>query len=123
MLASAAVIRDVVIHLFNEQPLIADLSGVPSPSDLTLVCTNLRTMNRQRPIFVDHSESTFVFPYSQIRFVEIPGERASRPAQPPAMAAVSDGRDGPDGRDEPRGRDEPDEIELDEELLRRVREL
>jgi hypothetical protein len=111
MLASAAVIRDVVIHLFNEQPLIADLSGVPSPSDLTLVCTNLRTMNRQRPIFVDHSESTFVFPYSQIRFVEIPGEAASRPPEPRGVAAVSDRPD------------EPDEIELDEELLRRVREL
>jgi hypothetical protein len=114
MLASAAVIRDVVIHLFNEQPLVADLSGVPSPSDFTLVCTNLRTMNRQRPIFVDHSESTFVFPYSQIRFIEIPGEAASRPAETRAVAAVSDRPEEPE---------EPDEIELDEELLRRVREL
>jgi hypothetical protein len=102
------VIRDAVIHLINEQPLVADLPAAPLPGDVTLVCTNVRTLNRKRPIFVDHSASTFVFPYLQIRFVEIPGESpgGSEMVSVPATAAA-----------------EPDEIELDEELLRRVREL
>jgi hypothetical protein len=102
------VIRDAVIHLLNEQPLVADLPTMPTPGDLALICTNLRTLNRKRPIFVDRCESTFVFPYAQIRFVEMPGE--SLPAADvvlvPAIASA-----------------EPDEIELDEDLLRRVREL
>jgi len=108
VLASVTVIRDAVIHLFNEQPLLADLPTMPAPNDLALLCTNLRTLSRKRPIFVDHSESTFVIPYSQIRFVEIPREKEALlevlPALPP-----------PSG--------EPEELELDEELLRRVREL
>jgi hypothetical protein len=69
----------------------------------------LRTKNQQRPIFVDDSAATFVFPYAQIRFVEIPpdgrGQGTSRTALPAGAAA-------PD-----------EEIELDEDLLRRVREL
>ena len=102
------MIRDAIIHLLNEQPLVADLPTMPSPGDLALICTNLRMMNRKRPIFVDQSASIFVFPFAQIRFVEIPGESpaVTEAARLPAIAAA-----------------EPDEIELDEDLLRRVREL
>ena len=108
MLACPTVIRDAVIHLLNEQPLLADLATVPLPGDVTLVCTNLRARNQRPPIFVDRPDSTFVFPYSQVRFVEIP------------LEVVAD-RDEPVGP--PFGAGESEEIELDEELLRRVREL
>jgi hypothetical protein len=108
MLASLIVIRDAVIHLHNEQPLLADLPEMPSPDDIALLCTNIRTMNRKRPIFVDHEDSTFVFPYSQIRFVEIPRAVEAIEAAPPSLSAPAA---------------EPDDLELDEELLRRVREL
>lgn len=108
MLASLVVIRDAIIHLFNEQPLLADLPESPLPGDISLLCTNLRTMSRTRPIFIDDGASTFVFPYSQIRFVEIPRDGETRAELPLALAAEAE---------------EPDVIELDEELLRRVREL
>jgi hypothetical protein len=102
------MIRDAVLHILNEQPLVADLPAMPSPGDVTLHCTNLRTLNRKRPVFVDHVDSSFIIPYAQIRFIEIV---AVMPAEPeastvPALAA-----------------EVPEEIELDEELLRRVREL
>ncbi len=108
LLASHIVIRDAVIHIMNEQPLLADLAEIPSPGDIALVCTNLRTRNGKRPIFVDAVGSTFVFPYAQIRFVEIPQGTSARRDEPLALPVLAD---------------EPDEIELDEELLRRVREL
>jgi hypothetical protein len=107
------VIRDAVIHLHNEQPLLADLPGLPSPGDVAVVCTNLRTRSGKRPVFVDHSESTFVFPYAHVRFLEIPVE-AGRRLEPLALPAPSE---------EPGEPGEPEEIELDEDLLRRVREL
>lgn len=66
------MIRNAVLHLTNEQPLIVDLFRAPRPEDVSLVCTNLRQPNGQRPIFVDRSESVFVFPYAQIRFLEVP---------------------------------------------------
>jgi hypothetical protein len=66
------VIRNVVIHVSNEQPLLADLYSVPSPADVGLVCTNIRMMDGKRPIFIDSTAATFFFPYLHIRFVEIP---------------------------------------------------
>ena len=105
-----ATIRNAVIHLHNEQPLLADLFDVPSPSDQGLLCTNLRTMNGKRPVFADHLESTFFFPYQHVRFVEIhPGSTGVPFIEARAAEAAP----------EP----EPDEeLEIDEDFLRRIRE-
>jgi hypothetical protein len=105
------VITDAVIHIENEQPLMADLYRMPEPTDLGLLCTNLRTMNQKRPVFVDASASIFFFPYRVIRFVEIhPSSAGLEAVEPPAEATGEAA--------------EPEsELELDEELLRRVREI
>jgi hypothetical protein len=66
------MIRDVVLHLAGEQPLLADLYRMPDPGDVAVVCTNLRMRGGDRPIFADDSRSTFVFPLVFVRFVEIP---------------------------------------------------
>jgi hypothetical protein len=118
------MIRDAVLHLNNEQPMLADLFELPEGHDVGLRCTNLRTMNGKRPIFVDHIASVFFFPYLHIRFVEIPPgaaaeagidtqapgaaeEQASRDAV--AVGAVTD-------------IDQDADLEIDEDFLRRVRE-
>ena len=111
------MIRNAVIHITNEQPLLADLFETPKAVDQGLLCTNIRTMDGKRPIFVDNSESTFFFPYLHIRFVEImpasglPELRAPaaerRPETPPPAAP-----------------EEPEaDLELDEDFLRRIREV
>jgi hypothetical protein len=102
------VIRDAVIHLLNEQPLLADLPAMPSPGDVAVICTNLRTLDRKRPFFVDASSSTFVLPYSQVRFIEIPGDRGPVPEERAVLSSVVA---------------ETVDLPLDEELLRRVRDL
>ncbi len=65
------MLKDVVIHLHNEQPLLADLPVGPNPGDMSLICTNLRTMNGKAPVFVERADSTFVLPYAHIHFIEI----------------------------------------------------
>ena len=103
------MIRDAVLHLQNEQPLLVDIFEIPSPSDTVLVCTNLRTMSKTRPTFADRVGSTFIFPYSHVRFVELPTEAtATAPVEPVLAIQLA----------EP----EPDS-ELDEDFLRRVRDL
>ena len=113
------MIRNAILHLNNEQPLLADLFEAPSAGDVGLRCTNLRSMNGKRPVFVDDVASIFFFPYLHIRFVEIPpsagsGGEASlavpvdREADPPARA--------------PAPAPEPD-LEIDEDFLRRIREV
>jgi hypothetical protein len=103
------VIRGAVIHVLNEQPMRADLYELPKPSDVGLLCTNLRTLSGKQPVFVDSSDAVFFFPYVHIRFVEIPPERATAGAGPEVAAARAP---------EPSDAD----LELDEDFLRRVRE-
>ena len=103
------MIRNVVLRLVGEQPLFADIDAFPTPSDAAVVCTNVRYMNGKRPLFIDHTESWFLFPMAQIRFVEIPATaRAST-----ALDASRPVEEAPEGESE---------LELDEDFLRRIRE-
>jgi hypothetical protein len=119
------MIRDVILHVNGEQPLLADLFEAPSPGDVGLRCTNLRQMNGKRPVFVDDVASIFFFPYLHIRFVEIPPGAIS--GGDPAMAVMTDedraGRQRtPDGEPEVAAEPEAD-LEIDEDFLRRIREV
>lgn len=120
------VIRDAVIHMNNEQPLVCDLREMPGSSDVALVCTNLRLVDGRRPTFIDATDSWFVIPYHIIRFVELPlasVEAGDRLALAPGPIVE-------------RGDDEDDDTDLDdheeddgllddasEELLQRIREV
>jgi hypothetical protein len=93
-----------VIHPLNDQPLIVEVAELPTPGDIALVCRNVRTLDGKKPKFIDRKDSTFVFPYASMRFLE-----------------VYSGTEGELGLEEGETA-EPDELEIDEEFLRRVRE-
>ena len=105
------MIRDAVIHLLSEQPVIADLLVEPSPGDANLICTNLRTLDGKRPVFIDQSASTFIFPYRHVRFIEI------RPARDESGQLVA-----PEGAAEAAATADEGDLEIDEDFLRRIRE-
>lgn len=114
------MIRNAVIHIANEQPLLADLYDMPTSADVSLVCTNVRMLDGKKPVFVDHSGSVFVFPYGTIRFLEImAGSAEGVPSAPEdgviAATAPTDNGHGDDGDD--------GDLELDEDFLRRIREV
>jgi len=94
-----------VIHPLNDQPVMVDIEAMPSPTDVALVCQNIRMIDGKRPKFIDRRDSTFIFPYASIRFVEVYSGVDVALAEPE--------------RAEPA---EPDELEIDEDFLRRVRE-
>jgi len=111
------VIRNVVIHIANEQPLIADLYDMPTPADVSLICTNVRMLDGKKPIFVDRSNSVFAFPYVTIRFIEVMAGAATgyETAPDDSLAQASGAADA-----EP----EPEvDLELDEDFLRRIKEV
>jgi hypothetical protein len=94
-----------VIHPTNDQPLIVDILEMPAATDVAVVCRNVRTMDGKRPKFIDRKDSTFIFPFESIRFIEVySGVEAS-------LADEAGGEAG-----------EPEELEIDEDFLRRVRE-
>ncbi|HEX7473573.1 MAG TPA: hypothetical protein VF323_10860 [Candidatus Limnocylindrales bacterium] len=115
------MIRDVVLHLLSEQPLLADLDALPTPVDGLIICTNLRMMNGNRPIFVDDSASTFVFPVAFVRFIEVPAksmagfDRMGRQEPGRGLAAGA-----PEAGVEPVVEEEP---EIDEGFLQRIRDV
>jgi hypothetical protein len=113
------VIRDVVLHINNEQPLRADLFEFPEADAVLLRCTNVRTLNGTRPIFIDDLGSIIFIPMLHLRFIEVlprsqaeanlslaPGETPI-PLPTPVPAAP-----------EP----EEEDLEIDEDFLRKVRE-
>lgn len=111
------MIRDAVIHMQGEQPLLADLPALPTAGDVCLVCTNLRTVDGKRPVFIDASRNTFVIPIGHIRFIEIAEDRQ----QPGSAAAAAGGAAPEEVLQLPAG--EAPELDLDEEFLRRIREV
>jgi hypothetical protein len=140
------VIKNVCIHVENEQPLLADLFDLPSSDDAGLLCTNSPTMYAKRPVFIDQTGSTFFFPYHVVRFLEIPerqmaGRRVTSARRAPE-GRPADGRlpddvalDGEDDLDEDGSllpvavgaAEEPSseelELEIDEGFLQRIRDI
>ncbi len=100
-----------ILHLLNDQPLSVELLEDPKPSDIALLCTNIRTIDGKRPVFIDFSTSTFIFPMAAVRFVEIirAGDEESR------MASVGSKSTGA-------AVEEEEDLEIDEDFLRRIRE-
>jgi hypothetical protein len=118
------MIRNVILHMNNEQPLVADLFDAPSPGDVGLRCTNLRQLNGKRPVFVDDMKSVFFFPYLHVRFVEIPPAALASTDSSIATIDADVHDSGPHGAGAPPPPDlepEPD-LEIDEDFLRRIRE-
>jgi hypothetical protein len=101
-----------VLHIINEQPLLADLIGMPSPADVLLVCTNVRSLTGKRPVWADNVQSMFFFPWLQLRFLEI---------SPEALEAGPQLLESGEPAAELIPLDEP-ELEIDEDFLRRVRD-
>ena len=96
-----------ILHLLNDQPIAVDLFTLPTPADITVICTNMRTVDGKKPVFIDFATSTFVFPMSSVRFVEIPPTDAEMErVAGQAIAAPAESED----------------LEIDEDFLRRVRE-
>ena len=104
------LLRGAVIHLNNEQPVVADLFELPTARDVAVICTNMRTQDGKRPIFIDHTESVFVIPLAYVRFIELPG-----------AITAEESADGGPGRSRT-GAPAESEIEIDEEFLRRIRD-
>lgn len=105
------MIANVIIHLNNDLPILADVEELPSGPDRSITCTNVRTIDGKRPAFVHDPKSTFVFPLSVIRLIEARRESLSplgaveEPEEPETQAA--------DAWDE----------EPDEDLLAKIRSI
>ncbi len=111
------MIQNVIIHMAGEQPLMADIRDLPTAGDACLLCTNLRLMGGKTPHFIDRSDSWFLIPLTQVRFVEIHAAALGEPPHPPPASEEDDELPG----------DEADlemdlDMDLDTDFLKRIRD-
>ena len=112
---TAAVFTNVIIHIQGELPVVADMESLPTGSDVSVIFSNVRTIDGKRPPWVHDRNSTFVIPMTEVRVIEAPVEgsdartdfEAQKPlpelAAPEAIAIVDE--------------------EPDEDLLARIRSV
>jgi len=62
---------EVIIHLANEDPIVAEIEGWPDPTHHTLTFTNPRRRDGRALHYVTEGATSFIFPWERITFVEV----------------------------------------------------
>lgn len=110
------MIKGVVVHLSNELPIVVDMFEAPEAHAQSVRCTNVRTVDGKRPTFVHDPKATFVFPWHQIRLIELPPAATAAQASDKRVALSEQ-------PEQPPPLPEPLDEEPDEDLLARIRSV
>lgn len=62
---------EVIIHMQNEDPIVAEMEKLPDPTHLNILVTNPRRRDGKPLPYATEGARAFVFPWSRISFVEI----------------------------------------------------
>ena len=62
---------DVIIHLHNEDPILAEMEGMPDPTHQSIVLTNPRRRDGRPLHYVTDGATAFIFPWNRITFIEV----------------------------------------------------
>ncbi len=65
---------EVIIHLQNEDPVLADMEVIPEPTHQFVEVTNPRRRDGRSLHYVTEGATSFLFPWTRITFIEIMGE-------------------------------------------------
>ncbi len=69
---------EVIIHLHNEDPILAEIETMPNPSDQSIVITNPRRRDGQSLHYVTEGAAAFIFPWTRISFLEVMGTEEAK---------------------------------------------
>jgi hypothetical protein len=62
---------EVIIHLHNEDPIVAELDEMPQPTDQSIVLTNPRRRDGRSVHYITEGATAFIFPWTRISFIEV----------------------------------------------------
>lgn len=65
---------DVILHLHNEDPVIAEIESLPDPMAQCITITNPRRRDGRSLHYVTEGATSFIFPWTRITFIEVMGE-------------------------------------------------
>lgn len=63
--------KTVILHILNEDPILADMEDLPNPSAIYISCNNLRKRDGKPVNYLTPGAKTILFPWSRINFIEI----------------------------------------------------
>ena len=67
----------VIVHVMNEDPILAEMEELPSPTDTSVTFTNPRRRDNKPLHYVEVDSLSVIFPWHRISFIEVlPGEEA-----------------------------------------------
>ena len=66
---------EVIIHLHNEDPVLAEVESLPDPTHQCIYITNPRRRDGRSLHYVTQGATRFIFPWTRITFVEIMEEQ------------------------------------------------
>jgi hypothetical protein len=61
----------VLIHIYNEDPVVAEIQEMPAPTDQFLLVENPRKRDGKDLQFIQANVTTVIWPWSRINFVEL----------------------------------------------------
>lgn len=65
----------VVVHISNEDPILAEIDELPSPTDTLVILRNPRRRDGKDLHYLQSDVTAVIWPINQISFIEIlPGE-------------------------------------------------
>jgi hypothetical protein len=65
------VAKVVILHIVNEDPIMADMEDLPDPSATYFVCTNLRKKDGKPVNYLERGVKTVLFPWNRVSFIEV----------------------------------------------------
>jgi hypothetical protein len=70
--------QSVIIHLANEDPILAEMEDLPDTTSSYVVCINPRRRDGKSLHYITSEAVSFLFPWNRITFIEllpVEGER------------------------------------------------
>ncbi len=61
----------VILHILNEDPVLADMEELPDPTAIYFACSNLRKRDGKPVHYITQGAKSIHFPWSRINFIEI----------------------------------------------------
>ena len=67
----------VIVHVMNEDPVLAEMDELPSPTDTSVTLTNPRRRDNKPLHYVTEEALSVIWPWHRISFIEVlPGEES-----------------------------------------------
>ena len=63
--------RVIILHVLNQDPIVAEVDKLPDPKDSFIAITNPRKLDNKPVSFIKKEAKQVFFPWNQIFFVEV----------------------------------------------------